>query len=91
VLIALIMVAARTSETSVDIQLRTRQYIPEDSELHISTRLNKFQLGLQFITKQDCSFLHSKATSGAHSIMSRLLQSSVTLRFVLMGFLRSSL
>jgi hypothetical protein len=25
--------AARTSETSVDIQL-TRQYIPEDSELH---------------------------------------------------------
>jgi hypothetical protein len=31
-LIAL-MEAARTSETSVDIQLRTRQYIPEDSEL----------------------------------------------------------
>jgi hypothetical protein len=27
------IVAARTSETSVDIQLRTRQYIPEDSEL----------------------------------------------------------
>jgi hypothetical protein len=27
------MEAARTSETSVDIQLRTRQYIPEDSEL----------------------------------------------------------
>jgi hypothetical protein len=25
---------ARTTETSVDIQLRTRQYIPEDSELH---------------------------------------------------------
>jgi hypothetical protein len=32
-LIALMMEAARTSETSVDIQLRTRQYIPEDSEL----------------------------------------------------------
>jgi hypothetical protein len=32
--IALMMAAARTSETSVDIQLRTRQYIPEDSELH---------------------------------------------------------
>jgi hypothetical protein len=31
--IALMMVAARTSETSFDIQLRTRQYIPEDSEL----------------------------------------------------------
>jgi hypothetical protein len=28
------MEAARTSETSVDIELRTRQYIPEDSELH---------------------------------------------------------
>jgi hypothetical protein len=33
VLIALMMEAARTSETSVDIQLRTWQYIPEDSEL----------------------------------------------------------
>jgi hypothetical protein len=33
VLIALMMKAARTSETSVDIQSRTRQYIPEDSEL----------------------------------------------------------
>jgi hypothetical protein len=29
------MEAASTSETSVDIQLRTRQYIPEDSGLHI--------------------------------------------------------
>jgi hypothetical protein len=32
---ALMMEASRTSETSVDIQLRTRQYIPEDPELHI--------------------------------------------------------
>jgi hypothetical protein len=32
IIIALIIEAARTSETSVDIQLRTRQYIPEDSE-----------------------------------------------------------
>jgi hypothetical protein len=32
-IIALMMEAASTSETSVDIQLRTRQYIPEDSEL----------------------------------------------------------
>jgi hypothetical protein len=31
--VSLIMEAARTSETSVDIQLRTRQYIPENSEL----------------------------------------------------------
>jgi hypothetical protein len=33
--IVLMMEAARTSETSVDIQLRTRQYIPEDSELRL--------------------------------------------------------
>jgi hypothetical protein len=34
------MEAARTSETSEDIQLRTRQYIPEDSELHTRRREN---------------------------------------------------
>jgi hypothetical protein len=34
------MEAARNSETSVDIQLRTRQYIPEDSELHTRRREN---------------------------------------------------
>jgi hypothetical protein len=34
------MEAARTSETSVDIQLRTRQYIPEDAELHTRRRDN---------------------------------------------------
>jgi hypothetical protein len=34
IIIALMMEAACTSETSVDIQLRTWQYIPEDSELH---------------------------------------------------------
>jgi hypothetical protein len=39
-IIALMMEAARTSETSVDIQLRTRQYIPEDSELHTHRREN---------------------------------------------------
>jgi hypothetical protein len=32
-LTALMMEAARTTETPVDIQLRARQYIPEDSEL----------------------------------------------------------
>jgi hypothetical protein len=32
-IIALMMEEERTSETSVDIQLRTRPYIPEDSEL----------------------------------------------------------
>jgi hypothetical protein len=39
-LIALMMEAARTSETLVDIVLRTRQYIPEDSELHTRFREN---------------------------------------------------
>jgi hypothetical protein len=34
------MEAASTSETSVDIQLRTRQYIPEYSELHTRRREN---------------------------------------------------
>jgi hypothetical protein len=34
------MEAARTSETSVYIQLRTRQFIPEDSELHTRRREN---------------------------------------------------
>jgi hypothetical protein len=39
-MIALMMEAARTSETSVDIELRTWQYIPEDSELHTRRREN---------------------------------------------------
>jgi hypothetical protein len=38
--IALMMEAARTSETSADIQLRTLQYIPEDSELLTRRREN---------------------------------------------------
>jgi hypothetical protein len=38
-LIALMMEAARTSETSVDIQLRTWQYSPDDSELQTGNRL----------------------------------------------------
>jgi hypothetical protein len=37
---ALMMEAARISETSVDIQLRTWQYIPQDSELHTRRREN---------------------------------------------------
>jgi hypothetical protein len=34
-IIALMMEAASTSETSVNIQLRTWHYIPEDSELQL--------------------------------------------------------
>jgi hypothetical protein len=36
----MIMEAARASETSIDDQLRTRQYIPEDSEFHTRRREN---------------------------------------------------
>jgi hypothetical protein len=37
--------AERTSETSVNIQLRTRRYIPEDSELHTRRReILKFRI-----------------------------------------------
>jgi hypothetical protein len=43
-LIALIMEAARTSETSVDIQLRTQQYIPEDSELQSECSTPEFDI-----------------------------------------------
>jgi hypothetical protein len=49
-LIALIMEAACTSETSLDIQLRTRQYIPEDYELqNVISRL-KLKLHICFMT-----------------------------------------
>jgi hypothetical protein len=40
IIIALMMEAVRTSETSVVIPLRARQYIPEDSELHTCRREN---------------------------------------------------
>jgi hypothetical protein len=39
-IIRAMMEAARISKTSVDIQLRTWQYIPEDSELHTRRREN---------------------------------------------------
>jgi hypothetical protein len=44
-----VMEAARTSETSVDIQWRTRQYIPEDPEFHTrrSENLKSYKI-LQF-------------------------------------------
>jgi hypothetical protein len=48
--LALMMETARTSETSVDIQLRTRQYIPEDSELYTRRRENLKSYWLTFFT-----------------------------------------
>jgi hypothetical protein len=64
-----LMEAERTSERSVDIQLRTRQYIPEDSELHIRRRENlkshdyilvhNLSLRILFCPRSDsCSLLH---------------------------------
>jgi hypothetical protein len=59
--------AARTSETSVDIQLRTPQNIPEDSELHTPRRENLKSLNQQpalhvrevgwFVTAKFCGVL----------------------------------
>jgi hypothetical protein len=44
------MEAARTSETSIDIQLRTQQYIPEDSELQEFSVIHIRDVGLRVIT-----------------------------------------
>jgi hypothetical protein len=51
-MIALMMEAARTSEASVDIQLRTRQYIPEDSELHVNTCIKIIRQILILLTSE---------------------------------------
>jgi hypothetical protein len=52
-MIALMMEAERTSETSVDIQLRTRQYIPEDFELHSRRRENLKSHNTYFSKRND--------------------------------------
>jgi hypothetical protein len=41
---------------------------PALTHKHVSTHLNEFQLGLQFVTKQNYSFLLGKATFGTHCI-----------------------
>jgi hypothetical protein len=47
IIIALMMEAVRTSETSVNIIVTTRRYIPEDSKLHAHRRDNlKSSVGL---------------------------------------------
>jgi hypothetical protein len=58
--IALMMEAARTSETSVDIQLRTREYIQEYSELHTRHRenLKSHKPETSFQTERDLPSLH---------------------------------
>jgi hypothetical protein len=53
----LMMEAARTSETSVDIQLRTRQYIPEDSKLRCQSLFGHKTFPPK-CTHQDTVFVH---------------------------------
>jgi hypothetical protein len=62
---ALMMVAVHTSAPSVDIELRTRQYIPEDSELHTRRRENLKSHKSRMITKAQrmstsCAIILSK-------------------------------
>jgi hypothetical protein len=45
---------------------------PALTQKHVSTRLNKFQLGLQFVTKQNYSFLLGKATFGTYCILTQM-------------------
>jgi hypothetical protein len=47
----MMMEAARTSETSVEIKLRTWQYIPEDSGLHTCSRENLKSYNLLLFVK----------------------------------------
>jgi hypothetical protein len=51
---------------------------PALAQKHVSTYLNKFQLGLQFVTQQNYSFLLGKATFGLYCIYEVLSKSSRT-------------
>jgi hypothetical protein len=50
---ALMMEAVRTSETSVNINLTTRRYIPEDSKLHTHRRENLKSHKIGFVYTND--------------------------------------
>jgi hypothetical protein len=63
------MKAARISGTSVDIQLRTRQYIPEDSELHTRRREN-----LKSHTDTNVSEEHNASIFGSVICILRILR-----------------
>jgi hypothetical protein len=66
VIIALMMEAVRTSETSVNFNVTTRRYIPEDSKLHTRRRENlksQTATNLQVLSKAGNSFSNS-ATQG---------------------------
>jgi hypothetical protein len=53
---------------------------------HVSTRLNKFKIWLQFVTKQNYSFILGKATFGTHCMRQKVktykLQKIFTLLFL---------
>jgi hypothetical protein len=50
---ALMMEAVRISETSINFNVTTRRYIPEDSKLHTRYRENLKSHVLQFLQKRD--------------------------------------
>jgi hypothetical protein len=56
------MEAARTSETSVDIKLRTRQYNPEDSELHTRRRENLISQIIAVYTENNTRIIRGQNT-----------------------------
>jgi hypothetical protein len=56
IIIALMMEVARTSETSIDIQLRTLQYIPDNFELH-TRRCENFKSHTALVLIQSTSAL----------------------------------
>jgi len=54
---ALMMEAVRTSETSVNFNLTTRRYIPEDSKLHTRRRENFKTHNFLTLRNADCMFV----------------------------------
>jgi hypothetical protein len=56
---------------------------PTLTQKHVSTHLNKFQLGLQFVTKQNYSFLLGKANFGTHCIATYLYSGIFLCRYAI--------
>jgi hypothetical protein len=87
--IALMMEAARTSETSVDIQLRTRQYIPEDSELHAHRRENLkahiFDITTQCLLKHQFynNLLSERFCSKSKCVTEEQFQTTLNVKYLL--------
>jgi hypothetical protein len=70
------MEAARTSESPIDIQLRTWQYIPEDSELHTRRRENlKSHTALMAVRKKGATLM--KIQPDSTILITSIMRSSV--------------